>query len=195
MFFSILSLLDVSTLYMHIHTFFYTICTLLYTILYLCTYACTYACTYKYTYLYINSLHTLYTCINIGWKEGTKITFNPTSSYPKYITFIIKQIPHTLYKRIKNDLYTICYITTTDLRDGCIIHLKLLNNTIYNIDTKKENVKGFGTSIVIKGLGMPYSTTSSTSASSSSTSSTSREGAGVGMDKKYGDLIVKFVRK
>ena len=145
----------------------------------------TYACTYKY----INSLYALYTCINIGWKEGTKITFNPTSSYPKYITFIIKQIPHPLYKRIKNDLYTICYITTPDLRDGCIIHLKLLNNTVYNIDTKKENVKGFGTSIVIKGLGMPYSSTSS---------SNSREAVGAGTgagDKKYGDLIVKFVRK
>ena len=149
-----------------------------------------YLCLYLYTYLYIHlsyTLYAIYAYIYIGWKEGTKITFNPTTSYPKYITFIIKQIPHILYKRIKNDLYTICYITTTDLRDGCIIHLKLLNNTIYNIDTKKENVKGFGTSIVIKGLGMPYSSTST---------STSREAVGVGVgDKKYGDLIVKFVRK
>lgn len=105
-----------------------------------------------------------------GWRNGTKIVFNPTREYPKSIAFVITEQKHRYFQRIDDNLIWRCKLNTKQVLNGVMIKLPLLNGSILNFDTKDIDIQT-GFQKVFKGLGMPIS---------------SSRGGG------YGDLIVIF---
>lgn len=105
-----------------------------------------------------------------SWKSGTKITFGPTSKFPKTIRLILAEQSHRYFTRVNNDLYWKCTLTSSQARQGAVISLPLLNGTSIKFQTKGTVINS-GSRRIFKGLGM------------------------CSKDGQYGDLIVEYVVK
>ena len=114
-----------------------------------------------------------------GWREGTRITFNnygdvlkDTNIEPSDVIYVVKQKPHTRFKRIENDLVTMIDLT-------CFEATSCFEKSITSIDNKQINISVRGgindsdTTYKIIGKGMPIR----------------KQGNHIG----YGDLLVKFI--
>jgi hypothetical protein len=91
-----------------------------------------------------------------GWKSGTKVTFPPTATFPKYCEVIIqlKQSPNELV-RVKNDLYFTYKLKRSLGKKDLTIQLP--NAQTLRLDLEKEGLYPKGGEKRFRGLGMPIS--------------------------------------
>lgn len=98
--------------------------------------------------------------IKPGWKKGTKITFSEKGDQkpgviPSDLVFIIDEKPHSVFKRVGQDLIATQKISLTEASAGYIAHLDTLDG--------RSLMLAFGSGVsppyeeVIKGEGMPFS--------------------------------------
>ena len=113
--------------------------------------------------------------IEPGWKDGTKMTYENMGDVmpniiPGDIVFIIKELPHNIYKRVSNDLEVECSITLDEALQGFTRTLKTFNGETEII--KINSLKKSNQIYTLTGLGMPIR----------------KNKRVVG----YGDIIIKF---
>lgn len=112
-----------------------------------------------------------------GWKEGTKITFEGKGREEEGkqtgdLVFSVKEMPHQLYKRDKNDLYTTFEIhAMKDGKNGFTKTIKFLDDTNLTIDVPPMKRSDYRH--CVKGKGMPIRMN--------------------GDVKSYGNLFINFV--
>eukprot|EP01091_Cochliopodium_minus_P003714 TRINITY_DN1368_c0_g2_i1.p1 TRINITY_DN1368_c0_g2~~TRINITY_DN1368_c0_g2_i1.p1 ORF type:complete len:349 (+),score=132.92 TRINITY_DN1368_c0_g2_i1:27-1073(+) len=96
-----------------------------------------------------------------GWKSGTKITFEGAGDQPNKeappgdIVFLVKEKPHSLFKRSGDDLLHTANISLKDALCGGVYSLKHLDGTTLRIPL--SNVVSPGSVTTISGKGMPVS--------------------------------------
>eukprot|EP01117_Protostelium_nocturnum_P002981 TRINITY_DN1390_c0_g1_i1.p1 TRINITY_DN1390_c0_g1~~TRINITY_DN1390_c0_g1_i1.p1 ORF type:complete len:355 (-),score=125.46 TRINITY_DN1390_c0_g1_i1:190-1254(-) len=98
-----------------------------------------------------------------GWKEGTKITFpNEGDEKPGQeaadVVFVVKQKPHTTFKRVGNDLHYVANISLKDALTHPTAEVTHLDGRKLKVNPVVEVVSP-STKHVIKGEGMPNSKT------------------------------------
>lgn len=91
-----------------------------------------------------------------GWKEGTKITFPPTSDGLCSICFVLRQRPHRYLSREGDCLVYECCLTEKQARKGVKISVPLLSESDAPIElTVKGNDAYDGKEMLLPALGMP----------------------------------------
>ncbi len=115
--------------------------------------------------------------INIqpGWKEGTKITFEEKGDClpnldPGDVIFVIKELPHSIFRKDGSNLYITCNITLKEALMGFNRSLRTLDREAISFVIDK--LKSSKQTHTIKGKGMPIR----------------KNGKNIG----YGDLIIEF---
>jgi len=103
--------------------------------------------------------------IRPGWKENTTITFNRINC--KFI-FIIKEKPHTFFKRDGDNLIWLCTLTNKQLSKNINVTIPLLDGEAFTLSTQDDFLYN-GLQKVIYNKGMPIKNTS-----------------------KFGNLIINF---
>lgn len=97
-----------------------------------------------------------------GWKEGTKITFpkegdeTPTN-IPADIVFVVKDKPHSVYKRDGSDIIYPAKITLKEALCGCTVNVPTLDGRRVPITTKDIVRPGMKHRINGEGLPLPKS--------------------------------------
>jgi DnaJ family protein B protein 4 len=97
--------------------------------------------------------------IKPGWKTGTKITFenhgddDPNGDDPADLTFVIKEIPHPIYKRDGDDLVCPVRISLGKALTNPTIPLITLDKRRLNVAVEDIITPGYRTSV--RGEGMP----------------------------------------
>jgi len=97
--------------------------------------------------------------IKPGWKTGTKVTFenhgddDPNGDDPADLTFIIKEIPHQIYKRDGDDLVCPVKISLKNALTNPTIPLVTLDKRRLNVAVEDIITPGYRTSV--RGEGMP----------------------------------------
>jgi len=97
-----------------------------------------------------------------GWKEGTKITFEDdgdqmSGRLPQDLVFVIKQKPHDIFRRDRDDLVLEEIISLKQALTGFKIVRKGIDGEALTLDSK--NVISPGADIRIPGKGMPNAKT------------------------------------
>lgn len=95
-----------------------------------------------------------------GWKSGTKITFQregdqTPGKIPADIVFIIRDKPHTKFKREGSDLRYIAKITLKQALCGTTVRVPTLSGETIQLDTAGEVIKPV-TVKRMQGKGLPY---------------------------------------
>lgn len=93
-----------------------------------------------------------------GWKEGTKITFpkegdETLSNIPADIVFVLKDKPHTVYKRDSSNVVYKAKISLREALCGCSIKVPTLDGRTISLDSK--DIINPGTKRRIHGEGLP----------------------------------------
>lgn len=103
-----------------------------------------------------------YVTINVrpGWKSGTKITFQKEGDQcpgkvPADIIFVLRDKPHSLYKREGSDLRMMVPITLKQALCGVVFDVKTINGHKLKISTKDEVIKPT-TVKRLEGYGLPF---------------------------------------
>ncbi|XP_070684235.1 dnaJ homolog subfamily B member 1b [Pempheris klunzingeri] len=97
--------------------------------------------------------------IKKGWKEGTKITFpkegdeTPTN-IPADIVFVLKDKPHSTFKRDGSDIIYTAKISLRDALCGCTVNVPTLEGRAVTVST--TDIVQPGMKRRISGEGMPY---------------------------------------
>ena len=107
---------------------------------------------------YVKASNIITIDIKPGWKEGTSITFRGAGDELKNkpaqdIVFVIKETPHKIYTRNKDNLKAYIDITLKEALCGCTKVIRLLDGDDLQIDIK--NIIQPNTVKIIKKRGMP----------------------------------------
>lgn len=94
--------------------------------------------------------------IQPGWRDKTRLTFNPIESFPKPIIFTINEVKHKFYERHGDNLIWRCRLTKRQIKNGVLIKLPLLDGDVISFDTKEMEIK-YGYKKIFYGYGMPIS--------------------------------------
>lgn len=91
-----------------------------------------------------------------GWKEGTRVTFPPTSDGLRSMCFVLRQKPHQYLKREGDCLVYECPLTKDQARKGVKVSVPMLSKSDppIEISTKGEVISD-GKEMLLPGLGMP----------------------------------------
>lgn len=95
-----------------------------------------------------------------GWKSGTKITFQREGDQhpgkiPADIVFIIRDKPHSQFKREASDLRYTAKVTLKEALCGTNVRVPTLSGETVQLDTSGEVIKPV-TVKRIQGKGLPY---------------------------------------
>ncbi|CAM9624759.1 unnamed protein product [Ascophyllum nodosum] len=91
-----------------------------------------------------------------GWKEGTRVTFPPTSEGLRSICFVLRQKPHRYFKREGDCLVYECRLTEAQARKGVRVSVPMLKKSDPPVEiTTKGQVICEGKEMLLPGLGMP----------------------------------------
>lgn len=91
-----------------------------------------------------------------GWKEGTRVTFPPTSEGLRSMCFVLRQKKHRFLSREGDCLVYECRLTENQARRGVKVRVPLLSQSDPPIEltTKGQEVYN-GKEMLLPGLGMP----------------------------------------
>ena len=91
-------------------------------------------CTKKYRVTFRQGRHKVFTIqIKPGWKAGTKINFQDEFGQ---VTFVVQETPHSLFKRVGNNLHWPCTITKAQSQKRLRLTLITLDKRCFSIETE-----------------------------------------------------------
>jgi DnaJ family protein B protein 5 len=93
--------------------------------------------------------------IRKGMKDGTKFTFKPTRSFPRTVTFQLKQKKHRYFTRNDDHLQWICQLTQTQVNTRLKVEIPLLNRRDKLIFYTDDFEIQHGSVKIFRGYGMP----------------------------------------
>lgn len=102
--------------------------------------------------------------IRPGWKDGTKITFEGAGDQyadPRIpaadIVFVIREKPHSIFKREKDNLTMLASVTLKDALVGVTVQVKTIEGKTLKISVPDNIVVYPGYTMNVSGRGMPNS--------------------------------------
>lgn len=98
-----------------------------------------------------------------GWKAGTRISFQPTKEFPRPVSFVLREAPHSLFMRSGDNLFLKKTIGLGAGSKAVKVKLRLLDGSTHALEVSAEEMTSLRNSStggkeikrVLKGMGFP----------------------------------------
>jgi len=98
-----------------------------------------------------------------GWKPGTRISFQPTKEFPRPVSFVLREAPHSVFTRRGDDLVLKKPVSLGASSKAVKVKLRLLDGSTHVLVVSVEEMNAFRNNPtgekevkrVLKGMGLP----------------------------------------